>query len=145
MKTVKFFLTALLALTLSAVCFADDRPIPADQLPAAAKTFIQKAFPEATIAYATIDRGFKTEYEVRLSDGSKVEFDASGNWKKVDCEYKAVPESVIPAAIGQYVKANFPAVPVIKISKKMMGYELELQNDLELRFSNDGAFLGMDD
>lgn len=97
MRSIKHFLTAFVALMMSAVCFADDRPIPVEQLPAAAKTFVKQYFPEAAIAYAQIDVEMaKTEYEARLNDGTKVEFDAQGNWTKVDCEYKSVPLSRFP-------------------------------------------------
>ena len=146
MRSIKFFLTALVALMMSAVCFADDRPIPVEQLPAAAKTFVKQYFPEATIAYAQIDVEMaKTEYEARLSDGTKVEFDAQGNWIKVDCEYKSVPASLVPAAIANYVKGTYPNIAIIKISKKWDGYEVELMNDLDLRFDKEGKFVGIDD
>ena len=146
MRSIKFFLTALVALMMSAVCFADDRPIPVEQLPAAAKTFVKQYFPEATIAYAQIDVEMaKTEYEARLSDGTKVEFDAQGNWTKVDCEYKSVPASLVPAAIANHIKAAYPNIAIIKISKKWYGYEVELMNDLDLRFDKEGKFVGIDD
>ena len=146
MKSYKFFLTAFVALMLPAVCFADDRPIPVEQLPAAAKTFVKQYFPDAAIAYAQIDVEMaKTEYEARLNDGTKVEFDAQGNWTKVDCEYKSVPAALIPVGIANYVKGTYPTIAIIKISKKWYGYEVELMNDLDLRFDKEGKFVGIDD
>ena len=49
MKQMKYFFMALMCLMMSASCVADDRIIPVEQLPAAAKTFIQKNFPGRTI------------------------------------------------------------------------------------------------
>ena len=146
MKLFRFFLTALLALGVSAVCSADDRPIPVEQLPAAAKTFVKMYFPENTIVYAKIDIEMqKTEYEARLNDGSKVEFDGQGEWKEVDCHYKAVPAALVPKAVADYVGLKFPDIAITKISRKWYGYEVELLSDLDLRFDKDGAFIGFDD
>ena len=146
MKITRFLLTAFVALAASAVCFADDRPIPVEQLPAAAKTFVKENFPENPIVYAKIDIEMqKTEYEARLSDGSKVEFDAQGNWIQVDCHYKAVPAVLVPQAIAAYVQSKFPDVAITKISRKWYGYEVELLSDLDLRFDKEGAFIGYDD
>ena len=74
MKITHLLLTALVVIATSAVCRADVRPIPVEQLPAAAKEFVKEHFPENPIVYAKIDIEMqKTEYEARLNDGSKVE------------------------------------------------------------------------
>ena len=125
MKITRFLMTAIVALAASAVCFADDRPIPVEQLPAAAKTFVKEHFPENTIVYAKID--------------------AQGNWIQVDCHYKAVPAVLVPQAIAAYVQSKFPEVAITKISRKWYGYEVELLSDLDLRFDKEGAFIGYDD
>ena len=86
MNKNKFFLVALLCMLLQSVtCLADDKIIPVEQLPASAKTFVKKYFPQATIEYATKDTEFMgATYEVRLSDGTEVDFDKKGNWDNVD-------------------------------------------------------------
>lgn len=146
MKITHLLMTALVAVAASAVCLADDRPIPVEQLPAAAKAFVKEHFPENPIVYAKIDIEMqKTEYEARLNDGSKVEFDEQGNWKEVDCHYKAVPAALVPKTIAEYVQAKFPDIAVTKIARKWYGYEVELLSDLDLRFDKEGAFIGFDD
>lgn len=146
MRITRLLLTAFVAISTAAVCFADDRPIPVKNLPAAAKVFVKENFPGNDIVYAKIDVEMqKTEYEARLSDGSKVEFDEQGNWKEVDCHFKAVPAALVPQAVAGYVQEKFPGVAVTRISKKWYGFEVELQGDLELRFDKDGAFIGYDD
>ena len=146
MKITHLLMTALVAVAASAVCLADDRPIPVEQLPAAAKAFVKEHFPENPIVYAKIDIEMqKTEYEARLNDGSKVEFDEQGNWKEVDCHYKAVPAALVPKAIADYVGAKFPDIAITKISRKWYGYEVELLSDLDLRFDKDCTFIGFDD
>jgi uncharacterized protein YuzE len=130
----------------SVTCLADDKIIPVELLPAPAKTFVKKYFPQATIEYATKDTEFMgTTYEVRLSDGTEVDFDKKGNWDNVDCKTKAVPASLVPAAIAQYVKAHYPNTVIVKIDKERGGYEIELSNDLDLKFNSKGKLIGIDD
>jgi hypothetical protein len=125
--------------------FADDRIIPAEQLPAAAKTFIQKTFPGQTVSYAKIDFDGRKKYEVRLSNGVEVDFDKNGNWDKVDCNYSAVPASLVPTNIANYVKTHFAGAKVVKIDKERHGYDVELSNDLELKFNKQGQLMNIDD
>ena len=137
---------AALILTSSAVIANDDIPVTPDQLPAAAQQFIKTHFPEQTIAYAEKDVDYaKTTFEVRLNDGSKIEFTANGDWDKVDCKYRAAPAVLVPEAAAKYVTANFPGALIVKVDKELYGWDIELNNDLELKFSKDGQLLGIDD
>ena len=147
MKKSSLFFAALVCLLMQSLSsFADDRVIPTQQLPAAAQTFMQNTFPGQGIAYATIDRDFgKTTYDVRLNDGTEVDFDAKGTWDKVDCGLSAVPAQLVPTAIADYVKANFAGAMIVKIDKERHGYDIELSNDLELKFNKQGQFIGIDD
>ena len=143
MKKIKYFFMAIVCLMVSNIAKADDTPIPVSQLPAAAKTFLQANFPGINVIYA--EKDWNT-YECRLQDGTKVEFTRKGAWKKVDRErMAAVPTALVPVAIRQYVKANFPNCSVTKIDKERYGYDVELSNDIELKFSPQGAVIGMDD
>ncbi len=146
---MKKIILAILALALLLPLTSkanDDRPISPDKLPAAAKEFIQKTFPEIAIVYAEIDKEFaKTQYEVRLNDGTKVVFNSKGEWDKVECIRKAVPASLVPETIANYVQETFPGNLIEKIDKERFGWSIELSNDLELDFSPEGALLRMDD
>ena len=146
MKKSVFFLAALVCMMMQSVTtFASDRIIPKEQLPAAAQTFIQKTFPGQTISYAKVDSDGRKTYEVRLSNGTEVEFDKNGTWDKVDCNYSAVPANLVPANIATYVKSNFPGATIVKIDKERYGYDIELSNDLELKFNKSGQMLRVDD
>lgn len=147
MKTTKLFLVAVICmLAQSLTSMADDRMIPVSQLPATVNTFVTKNFPGKTITYAEKDVEFGgTKYEVMLNDGAKIEFDKKGNWDNVDCKTKAVPASLVPAAIAQYVKAHYPNTVIVKIDKERGGYEIELSNDLDLKFNSKGKLIGIDD
>ena len=147
MRKSSLFFAALVCMMMQSLSsFADDRVIPTQQLPAAAQTFVQNTFPGKGIAYATIDRDFgKTTYDVRLNDGTEVDFDSKGTWDKVDCGFSAVPAQLVPTAIANYVKANYAGATIVKIDKERHGYDIELSNDLELKFNKQGQLIGFDD
>ena len=145
MKKILILTAALLLGAVTALA-ATDRPISPDKLPAAAKTFIQQYFPERTIAYAEKDGALtRTKYEVHLSDGTEIEFKSNGEWDKVDCKFAPVPAALVPAPITQYVETNFPGAVIVKIDKERHGWDVELNNDLELKFSQAGTLMYIDD
>jgi hypothetical protein len=142
MKTMKYFFAALMCILVSNVAMADDTPIPVEQLPAAAKTFVQTNFKGKKIISAEKDWN---SYECRLDDGTKIEFNRKGTWKKVDRNMIALPAAIVPAAIQQYVSTNFPGTVITKIDKERYGYEIELSSDIDLKFNYQGVLIGMDD
>ena len=143
MKQIKLFIAALVCLMMvPIVSCADGRPIPVEQLPAEAKAFVQNNFPDLKIIYAEKDGSV---YETRLSNGSEVEFDRKGAWTKVDCNFDAVPDAIVPEFVSTYVKSSFPEAKINKIEIDRRGYEVELSNDIDLTFSKDGQLLKMDD
>ncbi|MBP5740245.1 MAG: PepSY-like domain-containing protein [Bacteroidales bacterium] len=146
MKKIILSIVSLALLLPFASRANDDRPISPDKLPAAAKAFIKETFPETPIVYAEIDKEItKTKYEVRLNDGTKIEFNGKGEWDKVECIRKAVPASLVPEVIVGYVQTTFPDNLIVKIDKERFGWSIELSNDLELDFSPEGALLRIDD
>ena len=127
-------------------CRADGRMIEPEMLPEAAKTFIKQYFPENTIIYAEKEVEIKgTTYEVRLDDGTKVDFDGKGIWDKVNCKIKAVPAALVPEPIAAYVNASFTGQQIVKIDKERYGYEIELSCDLDLKFNKQGKLIRVDD
>ena len=143
MKKIVYLLAASTLLLLSS---CSDRIIPVGQLPEAAKTFLEQYFPGIGISYIKKDAELlKTTYEVRLDSGAEIDFDSKGEWDKVDCKRQSVPSDLVPAAINTYVEGTFPRQFVVKIDKEIFGYEVELSNDLELKFTKDGRLVGVDD
>ena len=139
MKKVFLLLLSVIALNVYA---NTDIPVTFAQLPQKAQQFINKHFSSVGFLSAKQDDG---EYEVMLKDGTKIEFTLQGDWKDVDCHVRAVPAALVPAGIAQYVKTNFPNNAIVKIDKKYNGYDIELENDLELKFDKNGNFLYADD
>lgn len=138
MKKTLLFLVTLFTLSMFVSC---DRHIPASKLPQQAQVFLTQFFPANNVLSVERD-GFK--YDVSLMDGTNIEFSHSGEWRDVDCHLMPVPEAVLPVPIQNYVTANFPLYYVVKIKKERREYEVELNNDLELKFDKDGNFMYAD-
>ena len=75
-----------------------------NRLPETARTFIRQNFPHTTILSAEKEKedGVK-QYNVRLVDGTEIEFDAKGNWKSIECEFSVLPEAALLPTISEYI------------------------------------------
>ena len=89
----------------------------------------------------------KTDYDVRLVNGTTIEFSNSGKWTEVDCKSREVPQGIIMKPIRNYVAKTFSDVKIVKIEKKSSGYEVKLSDGVELKFNLVGQFksVKMDD
>ena len=63
----------------------------------------------------------------------------------MDCKRKAVPSGLIPAALTDYVNNNFAGQFIVMIDKEPFGTEIELDNDLELKFDKKDQLINIDD
>jgi hypothetical protein len=84
MKKSRKILVALAGVAIAVMAVAvdvldEDHVIPADNLPLAAKSYVQDNFPGGTIAYAKKKNDlYRTSYEVKLNNGFELEFDKNG-------------------------------------------------------------------
>ena len=108
--------------------------------------FVTQHFPNATIQMVMPD---EDDIDVVLNDYTKIEFKLNYEWKKVDCEHSttftSVPATLVPEQITAYVNANFPNATIKKLEKKYMGWEIELNNGLELKFNKNFKVMEIDD
>ena len=126
---------------------ADEYAHDAAALPKAAREMIASNFKSA-VSVVKIDKDFGrvSEYEVVLADGTEVSFDAAGNWENVEvAKSSEVPSAVVPKGVRAYVAANHKGQRVVGIEKERRGYDVELSNGIDMKFSRDGAFLRYDD
>ncbi len=142
----KLLLLIALVLSVAVTASAQDKySIDRDDLPQAAREFLTEHFPKAKVGLIKTDRHLlkKTDYDVKLVNGTKIEFSNSGRWTSVDCKKSAVPESIIPRAIRSYVKKNYPDVKIVKIERTSSKYEVGLSDDVGLTFNLLGQFKGV--
>lgn len=129
----RMFLMLAFALTMCSTMMADnDRVINFDQLPAQALTLLKTHFGDKVPLIVTADRN---EFTVMYENGEKVEFDKKGNWKDLNFKMSEVPAELIPEAIKAHVAASFPQAKIIKLDRDRRGYEVKLDNMLELEFN----------
>ena len=143
----KMFLLLIISLIGMMPLLADnDKAITRNELPEQAQVFIDKHFVGAEVLYAKAERdmGVITSYDVVLNGNVKIEFNRSGEWTSVDCDRGQVPDSVLPKTILDYVTTKFTKSYVVEIERNMMGYDVKLNNDLELDFNKEGKFLRVD-
>ncbi len=144
----KIMLTAALLFAGITASLADnDRPIALDKLPAAAQTFLKTHFADLTLAYAVEDPKFVgSEYEVTYTDRTEVDFRSNGEWSSVERRYAAVPASVVPTQISDYVaKSSFPNQYIKKIERDAYTWEIELSNGIEIKFDREFHVIDIDD
>ena len=149
MKKLLIALMLIVGCGGAAWAFVDSYILDREKLPEAAQQMLSEYFPKAKIGMIKIDRHLlkKTDYDVKLVNGTKIEFNNAGKGTSVDCKTRAVPEGLIKKPIRNYVKKNFPDLKIVKVAKKSWGYEIELSDDVELKFDLLGTFKGvkMDD
>ncbi|MBR3757605.1 MAG: PepSY-like domain-containing protein [Bacteroidaceae bacterium] len=140
-------LIVCMLLTVSAMCARDRVSRDVNLLPTEARELIKNHFAEASISYLKVDKNlFRVEgYDVRLTDGTELDFNSKGQWTEIEAEKNAVPASLIPDVIKKYMKQNYNGQRVKKIKHNRRGYELKLSNGLEVEFDNMGNFLRLDD
>ena len=145
--TMKRFIIAI-ALIFSSIAAvsADERPIEFGQMPKAAINFIKSHFADISVLYANVERDIlETDYEVGLADGTRIDFNGSGEWTEVTNKRVGVPSAILPHKITEYIKANYPDTHYLKIERSSRKYEVKLTNGMEILFSLDGKLIGFDD
>ncbi len=130
-KTLLLCVTALfVALSVSAA------EVTLKQLPQKAQDFIHTYFAKDQInkIHSHHHRHGNT-YNVLFKDGSKVNFDASGQWTKIKLRNDSIPIEVIPEYITTYVWDEYPNVMIMSIETEGEGHEVELSDGTELTFN----------
>ena len=123
----------------------NDKPISVKALPAKAQTLLTKHFSNQKVVLATIESNvIGKNYDVVLKNGTKLEFDKKGNLTEIDCKQGIVPALLIPQAIRNYLKENYPAQAVKKIEMNKNEYEVELANGLDLTFNKHFQIIDID-
>ena len=141
MKKLLFVLLAVLTLGFSAK--ADhDQVINFNQLPQQAQTLLKQHFANKVPLIVTMDWD---DYTIVYETGEKVEFDKQGNWKEIDCRTSSVPTALIPEQIKSHIRATFPGTTIINLDRNRRGYEVKLNNGLEVEYSPSFQVIDIDD
>ena len=117
-----------------------------NELPQKAQTFIETYFNAADISFVKMEKdGLHNDYDVRMTDGTEIDFDHDGSLEQVDCQTKAVPAGIVPEKITTYVAEHFAGAFIVKYEIDRRELKVELNNSLDLEFDKQGDFLRIDD
>ncbi len=145
-KKVLLAATAIVAVSTAASA-KDVYTHDVTMLPVAAQITIADNFTSG-VSMIKIDKDFGhiSDYEVTMSDGTEISFDRNGVWDNVDAKKQGtVPPALVPEIISDYIKANQSGQSVVSIDRDRSGYEVELSNGVEIKFSRQGKFMHYDD
>lgn len=99
---------------------------------------------ETKFLYAERD---DNEYEVKLANGTDIEFSLSGEMKSIEVlPGNKVPDSIVLKSILDYTKANYSNRVIEEYEKEVFGYKVELSGypKVELVFDINGNFKKID-
>lgn len=86
----------------------------------------------------------EVSYDVIFADGSKVEFDRKGDWTDVDCGVNPLPVGIVPKAIENVIRTQYPEAKAIKIERDRNEYDVKLSNRVELTFNKKMQLVDID-
>lgn len=136
----KMFLLMILSAFLLVAC-DKEKVIQTNDLPAIATGFIATHYPDKQILQTVKELdNLKTYYHVYLNNGTKLYFTRLGNIKKIEGT-EAIPDTIIPALILNYIKSNYPAAFIREYEIDDATQEIKLSTAINLEFDNNGNFL----
>lgn len=131
----KLFLSALCLLMATAnVCWAKDKVVKTEKLPAVVQQFVKSNFPNAKIVSVTQESD-DLDYNLKLSNGMKLEFDKSNEWSEICNKKGAIPSNLIPQGVTNYVKQKYPHTSIVSIERGSKGYDVKLNNHKHFQLS----------
>ena len=138
-------LTVSLFMGLGTIFAGHDHPIKVEQLPEKAQKFLTTYWNDVKVVKAEMDKdGLEVTYDVYLENNTKIEFDKRGEWKEIKSPMAEIPKGVIIQNIVDYVANNYSGSRIEKIKREHHHYEVELTNDIELKFNKKGEFKRID-
>lgn len=147
MKKIVVFLGAISLLALLACQnYIEDKPVDFKKLPVAAQAFISSAYPDVAVLYTTKDDDLiMPDYTVKLQNGVKLQFSNGGELESIKVTEGAVPSSVVPVQIAEYVKGAYPGAVIKEYDVDKSSYEVKLSNRLEIKFNRAFKVVEIDD
>lgn len=133
------FLPILLGVWMLSSC-DDEKKIDFGDLPSEARSFIENYFPGADILSIVQEKeDGRKEYQVKLSNGTEMEFDEDGAWTNIECYYSPLPTGILPANVITKVEELHPEAYINGVEKELGGYVVEVTDaggiDWDMRFN----------
>jgi len=139
MKKIIIIAVMFLGFTISANA---QKKIEVTELPKPAQDFLKKHFSnrEIDVVKKDAEHGEKG-YEVKLKDGTEIEFWKDGSYREVDGGKKPIPTAFIPESVKDYVSKNHPNEKITHIDYGHKDLDVDLTNNIDLEFTKEGKIL----
>ena len=143
---MKKLITLIAALLLTIGIRANDHQITFGELPKNAKVFVLTYFKDVPLKEVTIERRASlAQYEVKLDNGLKLQFDRMGLCTEIDAKRGFVPDEVMPKKIVSTVTKYFPDCHVKKYENNGRMYEVKLDDGTVLTFNTTLRLVDVDE
>lgn len=150
-KKTLFYLNATLLILIAAITAScdddDEKRIEFGDLPQTARQFIKNHFNGIEISSVVRDKDDgRISYDVRLSDGTEIDFNENGDWESIDCMFSTLPEGILPQSINNDLSTRYPGARIHGADRKPGGYVVELNKadgiPLDVLYSETGEYIG---
>lgn len=139
MKKIIIIAVLLLGFAISANA---QKKIEIAELPKPAQDFLKKHFSKSEIDVVKKDAEHGEKgYEVKLKDGTEIEFWKDGSYREVDGGKKPIPTAFIPESVKDYVAKNHPNEKITHIDYGHKDLDVDLTNNIDLEFTKEGKIL----
>lgn len=136
MRTRNLIFTTIALLLGVSVSIAQSKA----DLPTEVTNYVDKHFSGQNIDKIDIDKNDKDEmYEVKLSDGTELDFDSNGEVVEIDAKNGFYADA-LPVAIAQKVKDKYGKSKIVDFEKEDDGYEIEFEDGTEAEFDTAGNY-----
>lgn len=128
-----------------------DEDIDPSELPQNILDFIAEYFPGIGIDEAELENN--GNYEVELNNDMELIFNANGDFlgqavdedDDYDGDDDDIDPSELPQSVLDYIAENYPGKTIIEAEREDDGFEVTLNNGVELEFALDGTFISAED
>jgi hypothetical protein len=139
MKTKIIIVALLLGFVISTNA---QKKIEVTELPKPAQEFLKKFFSNTSVESVKKDAEHGEKgYEVKLKDGTEVEFWSDGSYREVDGGDKPIPTEFIPKVVKDYVAKNYRNEKITHIDYGHKDLDVDLTNKIDLEFTKEGKFI----
>ena len=111
------------------------------KLPAEATTFLDVNFKGIQIQEMHKEKeGTSFKYEVKLVNGTEIEFNNRGRWREVESKTTSLPTTMLQTTVAEYIQKTYPGAKVTEIKKGVRFNFVEINDNLNLQFDSAGNF-----
>lgn len=147
MKKLIMIMTVLILGSATAMAISlpfDKYTIDRKDLPQEARDMLDEYFPKAKVSMIKVDKHLlkKPDYDVKLTNGTKIEFNSKGEWKLVDGGKRSLPTTLLHKTAKNHFEKKYPKAKIVYVKKDLTGFDVRLSDGKSLKYDRLGIFKG---